>query len=212
MLSQKKQSSPKVKYARKFHWEWQWRSQLKWPPVCPVSPEEAPFQASLKVTTGQLADGCFLSDMGGQRDYLAEYFQHLNPTNPPKRLLPSAGLQMVDADPLIDGSPLSWWGQAGCGKVKGGEAPGDLSVHSCETEGESMIHGPYEVLTAILQSGTVPLTGKGGWSSLSRRDSRLQQLVHHCACPFIADADLQPATELAQTWPVYAGQVNNWLF
>lgn len=69
--------------------------------------------------------------MDGQRAYWVEYFELLYATNPPRRQLPIAGLQMVDADPPIDGSPLCFDEvRQAVARLRGGKAPGVCYISS----------------------------------------------------------------------------------
>ena len=79
--------------------------------------------------------------------------------------LPSADVRPLVANPLISEAPpsLSEVREA-VGRLKCGKAPGicGISAELLKAGGEAMIHGLHSVVTAVWQSGTIPLDWKRG--------------------------------------------------
>ena len=111
------------------------------------------------------ADGSIVSDEDGIRACWAEYFEQLYVVDPPLERLPSADVRPLVANPPISEAPpsLSEVREA-VGRLKCGKAPGicGISAELLKAGGEAMIHGLHSVVTAVWQSGTIPLDWKRG--------------------------------------------------
>ncbi|MFV0264558.1 MAG: hypothetical protein ACK5JN_19375 [Kluyvera sp.] len=100
-----------------------------------------------RVSAIRTADGCLVLDMDGQRARWAEYFEQLYRADPPSRQLPTAGLQMVDADPPIDEAAPSFdEGREAVARLKGGKGSGVcyMNAELLKAAGEAMIRGLHE--------------------------------------------------------------------
>ena len=124
----------------------------------------------------QTADGCFISDVDGQMVRLAKYFEQLFTSGQ----LQTAGLPSLDADPPIDetASSIDDFKET-VAKLRGGKAACicTISMELHRAGSEAIISEMYAVLTAVRHSGTIPLTGKRIWSSLSGREKRTIRTV-----------------------------------
>lgn len=71
------------------------------------------------------ADGCIVSNIDGQRTRWVEYFEQLYMMNPPNRQLPTALLQMTNADLRTDKiTPSLNLGKEAVARLRGGKVSG----------------------------------------------------------------------------------------
>ncbi len=75
------------------------------------------------------ADGCLVSDVGGQRTRWAEYFERLYMADPPTGQFQAAGLLTLDADPPIDeATPSLDEVRKAVADLRGEKAPGGCNI------------------------------------------------------------------------------------
>ena len=111
------------------------------------------------------ADGCLVSDMGGQLARWPEYFRQLFMVDPLSGRLQTTGLQMAQPDPPINEAPPSLDEvREAVSKLKGRKAAGvcNISVELLKAGGEAMIHGLHAVLTVVWHSCIIPPDWKRG--------------------------------------------------
>ncbi len=106
-----------------------------------------------------------MSDADHVRSRLAEYFGYLYVAEPPSRRLPLARVEVAAADPPVDETPPSLAEvREAVNKLEGGKAVGvcNINAEMLKAGVETIIHVLHALLTAVWQSGTLPLDWKRG--------------------------------------------------
>ena len=122
-------------------------------------------KSTSRVSATQTTDGCLVSDADERIALWAEYFEQLFKFNPPSGWLQTTGLQVMNADLIINKAASSFDEvKEAVAKLRGGKAAGifNISADLLKAGGEAMIRGLHAILTAVWHSGTILLDWKRG--------------------------------------------------